>query len=151
MKKAIGMILGMAMGAQGALAGERVVSARNVVIYTEINSQSLKFSRADYSSPVVKILVPGLADETLLNHRNSREGAPCLAAYDAPNPESVIGNRTGVEKVIYNIQLKKNFTLDSNNICHLTLTENIKATIRGYVFEHGRTIALPDRVAEDCR
>src|SRR4051812_31780390 len=60
-----------------AKADLAIVSDRTTTVSTPLNALTVKCSAADYSGPMLKVLVPGLADITVLNHRNSREGAPC--------------------------------------------------------------------------
>jgi hypothetical protein len=140
-----------------------IVSSRTVEVIADINSQMVKFSKADYSMPVVKILLPALADVTLLNHRNTREGAPCLAAYEAKSPEDIIQNNPRSERVNLKIELKRwakedlesetlpDRSVKQTKICSVTLIETISGTIRGHQFTHERWAALPERHLGDCR
>src|SRR3990167_4240343 len=82
-----------------ANASSVVLSKRTVELNVDISTTKLKLSRAGYASPVVKVLVPELADVTILDHRNTGEGAPCLATYETMLPEDVIQNNPGVEKI----------------------------------------------------
>ena len=59
-----------------------LLSEKTVDLSVDISTTKLKLSRADYSSPFVKVLVPELADVTILDHRNTNEGAPCMATGD---------------------------------------------------------------------
>ncbi len=69
------MIAFLMMVGSMAQAGERVISDQVVRLPVRINSETVKLSAAGYSRPMVKVLVPGLADVTVLNHRNEGEGA----------------------------------------------------------------------------
>lgn len=129
-----------------------MLSERTVVIPAEINEMNVKLSRADYSVPVVKILVPSLADVTALNHRNTKEGAPCLATYDTKNPIDIIQGNPQSENITLTIKLEKHTTpILETGICEVTLSETIEGVIRGRKFTHERFAALPERKIEDCR
>lgn len=130
----------------------KTISSRTVDIPVDISTTKVKLSNADYSSPVVKVLVPALADETLLNHRNTSEGAPCLATYDTRDPAMVIQDNPVTEVIPMTITLSKGFSKNpSTKICEVRLIEQITAQIRGFTFTHEREAPLPDRSLEDCR
>lgn len=144
---------GLSAGAQEIENSREVVLAeRTVNLNVDISSAKLKLSRADYSSPVVKVLVPELADATILDHRNTGEGAPCMATYQALSPEEIIQNNPAVELVPMTITLKKILTPDrANGRCLVVLDERIEGKIRGFVFEHQRAIEVGARHLDDCR
>jgi hypothetical protein len=129
-----------------------VISEREVVIPAEIRAGNVKLSRADYAMPVVKILVPALADVTALDHRNLGEGAPCLAALDNLNPEDIIQANPQTENITLTIKLAKTATPHTDlSACDMMLTESIEGLIRGHRFVHERFLALPARSIDDCR
>jgi hypothetical protein len=130
----------------------RVMQKKTVILPVEVSAGSVHLSRADYSTPLVKILVPALADITLLDHRNFSEGAPCMATNDTKRVDDVIQGRPATENVPFNVTLTKIAYVDKeNNICRVTLEESLDARIRGFTFTHVRYSDLPDRVVEDCR
>lgn len=129
-----------------------VLSERDVCLSVEINSTNLKWSQADYAAPVVKVLVPELAGVTILNHRNTKEGAPCLASYEAKSPEQVIGNSPGTDKVDFHLKLSKSIVMYPDKTkCDVYLRENIDAKIRGVAFTHERSVLVGQRTADDCK
>ena len=129
-----------------------LLSEKTVDLSVDISTTKLKLSRADYSSPVVKVLVPELADVTILDHRNTNEGAPCMATYDTLVPNAVIQNNPAIEVIPMTIQLHKNLQPDPNkNLCIVSLSESIEANIRGFKFIHSRTISVGARHIDDCR
>lgn len=129
-----------------------IVSQKTVDVPITINSTLLKLSQADYSIPTVKILVPALADITVMNHRNSREGAPCLATDATKEPNDIIQNRDEVTTVPMTITLTKLLYVDSvTNKCQVVLTESVTTQIRGFAFYHDRSQAMPSRHIDDCR
>jgi hypothetical protein len=132
-------------------AAETIVSEREVTLPVDISTTKIKLSRADYSSPVVKVLIPELAAETILNHRNTSEGAPCLATYETMNPQDVIQNRPSTEFFKFKITIKKHTYVTQNNECNVSLTEEIEGNIRGFNFYHDRSISLPSREVDDCK
>jgi hypothetical protein len=153
MKKIILMMTLLAtLNAIDAHAGPVIVSEKFVNLTTDISVATVKFSHAGYSAPVVKILVPELANVTLLDHRNAGEGAPCLASYEAISPMQVIQNNPVIEKNIFKITLSRSATLDpATGACQVTLFEDIVGKIRGLTFTHSRTADLGTRDPKDCQ
>lgn len=152
MKKVlIGLVISTSLGVW-VNAAPVTLSKRVVQLNVDISTTKLKWSKADYSSPVVKVLVPELADVTLLDHRNTGEGAPCLASYEASSPEDVIQNNPAIEKVPFEVTLLKDAELDDgSSVCRVTLTELIKGHIRGFEFRHDRSLLVGNRHKDDCR
>ncbi|MGZ6488127.1 MAG: hypothetical protein ACXWQQ_16420, partial [Pseudobdellovibrio sp.] len=91
------LLLGMTM-ALTVHAEDVVISRKVVKLPVDIAEGKVKLSRAGYSMPLVKILVPELAGITLLDHRNVGEGAPCMASYDAKTPDEIIQNNPQIEE-----------------------------------------------------
>lgn len=140
---------------KAAVAAEldgKVVSDRTTDVEVDLNAKTVKCSAADYSGPMLKVLVPGLADLTLLNHRNTREGAPCIAAgrCGAVGPQDILKSGDGVESIPVRVVLKKVLSLDGE-VCHVTLVETVTTKIRGIAFFHERMQEVADRAAADCR
>ena len=90
-----------------------------------------------------------LAGKTILNHRNIGEDGPCLFTRDTSMLNDVLQNKPEVIKTNFKVTLIKD-TFKSGETCYLTLFEDIEANIRGFHFQHRRSIPLPDRVSEDC-
>jgi hypothetical protein len=137
-----------------AAENEVILSDRETTLTVEISAKNVKLSRADYAEPVVKVLVPDLAEVTILDHRNTNEGAPCLATYETKKPEDVI---QGHETTIWNhfrIQLVKRVDLipseDGKKVCQVTLIERVQSKIRGFNFVHERTKDIGQRNPDDC-
>lgn len=136
---------------QSALAKDVVLHTKTVTLPVSIGAERMRFSIADYSSPVVKVLVPELAAETLMNHRNTSEGAPCLATYRASTPSEIIQGNEAIEQVNFKIELIKHLLPDpENQICFVSLSEVVTATIRGFEFVHTEYSDLPQRHIDDC-
>ena len=138
-----------------AHAQEKTVelSKRNVVLNVDISETKVKLSRAGYGSPTLKILVPDLADVTILDHRNIGEGAPCLATYDANSPERIIQKRPAIEQVKFTVTLQKKATIipGETPTCEITLNESVEGMVRGFQFMHFRSILVGNRNVDDCR
>tara|TARA_B100000029_G_scaffold203259_2_gene201431 strand:+ start:2294 stop:2734 length:441 start_codon:yes stop_codon:yes gene_type:complete len=129
---------------------EEVISEKIVSLPVDIGKAKLKFTNLGYGQTYfVKIIVPELAEKTILNHRNVGEDGPCLFTRDTSDLNDVLQNKPEVIKTDFKITLIKS-TYKNGETCHLTLFEDIEANIRGYHFEHRRSLPLPDRVAEDC-
>ncbi len=132
-------------------AQDPIISERIVTLPVDISTAKLKFTNLGYGRTYfVKIIVPALAGETIMNHRNLGEDGPCLFTYDTDNLEDVIQGNPEVVDTEFKIILKKNLFLDSDNICKVSLTEELSANVRGFQFIHSKTSLLPDRIAEDC-
>lgn len=129
-----------------------IISKREVMLPVKINANTVKLSSAGYSRPLVKVLIPDLADVTLLNHRNFGEDAPCMSTVGAEIPEDVVKNDEKTENIKFSVILTKTVYPDSDNkTCLVSLSEDITATIRGFKFTHERSASLQKRVLEDCR
>lgn len=145
-------VLMFLLGGQLALADVKVVSERSVVLPVDVSLAKVRKTNAGYGQMyLVKILVPELASETLMNHRNEGEGAPCLATYDVSTVEELIQGKPGVERVPFQITLTKSVQLREDGSCAVSLQEDISASVRGFNFFHTRIAPLPDRVAADCQ
>lgn len=132
---------------------ERVVSDRTSEVVVVLTQQTVKCSAADYQAPMLKVLVPQLAELTILNHRNTREGAPCIAAgrcTESLNPQSILSRSEGAERVPVRVVLKKRTELDGQT-CRVTLVETVTTRISGIPFFHERLQDVAERSAEDCR
>lgn len=129
---------------------QTILSSKKVNLPVNIDESNMKLSRAGYSSDVLKVFIPALADVTILDHRNENSGAPCMSTYETDIPESVIQGRPGVENIEFEIELSK-YTYLNGEACKIHLVETITANIRGFNFSHSRDQNLPDRHKDDCR
>lgn len=131
---------------------QTVISQKEVILPVDLNSTRLKLSSGGYSSLVVKVLVPELADVTIADHRNEGEEAPCLATFEAFTVEEVIQGKPEKLEVPFTITLTKHVWADTQNrVCKVSLTENVVGKIRGFHFTHDRYLDMPDRHIDDCR
>jgi hypothetical protein len=133
------------------LGGKKtVISEKVVTLPVDISTAKLKWTNLGYGNTYfVKVILNEMAGVTILNHRNEGEDGPCLFTYDTTQLEDVVQGNPAVIKSDLKITLVKNNYVH-NNVCKSALTENIETTIRGFKFQHSKSIALPDRVAEDC-
>lgn len=133
-------------------AGGSIIRDQTTVARVDLNSRTVKCSAADYSLPLLKVLVPALAELTILNHRNTREGAPCIAAGPCGEigPQDILRRGEGVDEVPIRVVLKKVAELDGG-VCRVSLLETVTAAIRGVPFTHERRQAVAEREAADCR
>jgi hypothetical protein len=130
-----------------------VVRDQTTTVKVDLNASTVKCSAADYSAPMLKVLVPGLAGLTVLNHRNTREGAPCVAAGrcgDGLGPDAILKSGDGAEQIPVRVVLKKVVSLDGD-VCRVSLLETVTTTIRGVPFFHERQQEVAQRAAADCR
>lgn len=132
-----------------ATYADAVVSETKVVLPVDIGTTKLKFTSRGYGSFFVKVIVPELAEKTLLNHRNEGEDGPCLFTYEALNIQDVIQGNSETIDVEFTIKHERR-TWFSGEICKVSLIETINANIRGFNFMHSLVHELPDRIEADC-
>jgi len=129
----------------------KIVSEKVVTLPVDISKAKLKFTNIGYGQTYfVKIIVPELAAQTIMNHRNVGEDGPCLFTRDTSNLEDVIQNNPSSEQADFKIKLTKTGFVDKEGVCKLDLKEEVSVELRGFHFQHMRTTSLPDRIAEDC-
>ncbi|MBI4061302.1 MAG: hypothetical protein HY403_07710 [Elusimicrobia bacterium] len=135
-----------------AKAGPAIVSDRTTPVSVALNAGTVKCSAADYSAPMLKVLIPALADLTVLNHRNDGEGAPCVAAgrCSEVRPEDVLRGGEGADRINVRVVLRKETSIQGL-VCRVSLIETIETTIRGVAFRHERVQEVAERLASDCR
>ncbi|PIP89911.1 MAG: hypothetical protein COW01_00360 [Bdellovibrionales bacterium CG12_big_fil_rev_8_21_14_0_65_38_15] len=132
-----------------AQSSQNVVSQKVVTLPVDLNTTKLKFTNLGYGSFLVKVIVPELAADTLLNHRNEGEDGPCLFTYDAFRVDDVLQDNPEVVDTDFKITLTRSLFVQ-DNVCKVTLTESIEANIRGFFFQHSLSTPMPDRIIEDC-
>ncbi len=129
----------------------KIVSEKVIKLPVNIGKAKLKFTKLGYGQTYfVKIIVPELAAETILNHRNVGEEGPCLFTEDTDKIEDVLQGRPEIIQTEFKITLIKQ-AFKHGDTCSLSLIENIKTKVRGFHFEHSRNIDLPKRVTDDCQ
>lgn len=136
-----------------AQAGETIISKKTVKLAVDLSTTGIRSSNLGYGDTYfVKILVPGLAAETLLNHRNEGESAPCLATYETFKVEDVVQNNPTTELHDFEIVQKKvTYPNETNKTCAVYLIEDVSTKVRGFNFVHQRTSELPSRHIDDCQ
>jgi hypothetical protein len=150
-----GVVVGEAQSlkAPAPIGGGLIIADRTTTVSVDLNEQTVKCSAADYSAPMLKVLVPALARLTILNHRNTAEGAPCLAAgrcSEAVGPDAILKPGAGAEQIPVRVVLKKVVEVDGA-ACLVTLIETVTTKIRGTAFFHERRQEVAQRVAADCQ
>lgn len=145
-------VLQTAVRASKAKSALAIVSDRTTTVSVPLNTTTVKCSRADYAEPMVKVLIPALAELTVLNHRNTREGAPCVSAGSCleMSPNDILRGGAGVDQVKIRVVLRKETAIEGE-ICRVTLIERVTTTIRGVDFTHERAQEVAERTAADCR
>lgn len=132
---------------------EEVISRKVVHLPVDLSTAGIRLSNAGYGSThFVKILVPQLAENTIMNHRNEGESAPCVATFQTFKVEDVVQGNPEVLTVPFTIEVKRTVWFDTwRKKCEISLSEFIVANVRGFEFIHERTQALPERSEEDCK
>ena len=133
-----------------SVQAKHLVSEKTVDLPVDISTAGVRFSASGYSMYLVKVLVPGLAEETVLDHRNEGEAAPCMATWEIFSADELIQGHPGVEVVPVTIKVTRHFHVQ-DGICQGLLKEDIRTTIRGVRFSHLKTLALPSRHVDDCK
>lgn len=136
-----------------------VHSTRNLLT-VNLDEKSVICSRADYSVPMLKVLIPSLADVTLLNHQNFGAGAPCVTTGEScrsfgertsASPEDILQGKPGVEKIEVVVTATRIEAIDHvQKTCIVNLRENVETQIRGKKLFHLRESELASRSYEDC-
>ena len=151
-----------AVAAPVAETREAVVHKTTTTILVDLNDKTVVCSRADYAMPVLKVLIPGLSDITLLNHQNFRAGAPCVTTgetcarstaggFAEATPESILQGRSGTEQAEVTVTLSRIETIDhKEKTCVVTMREDVETTIRGKRLFHNREADIGSRVYTDC-
>lgn len=136
----------------GSLAQAEIISSKTVDLPVDLSTAGIRLSKAGYSMPTVKVLIPELAAVTVMNHRNEGETAPCVATYQAIEVEEVVQGLPTIETVPFTITLEKSVRIDHrNNSCAVTLVETVEGVVRGFTFSHIRQSPLPSRHIDDCK
>lgn len=136
-----------------AQANEVIIAKKTVKLAVDLSTTGIRSSNLGYGDTYfVKILVPGLAAETLLNHRNEGESAPCLATYQTFKVEDVVQNNPTTEIHEFEIVQRKVLYPDpENKSCIVILREDVATKVRGFDFIHTRTEEMPRRHIDDCQ
>ncbi len=132
-----------------AQSSQTIISEKVVTFPVDLNTTRLKFTSLGYSAPLVTVIVPELAGDTLLNHRNEGEDGPCLFTYDAFRVDDVLQDNPEVLDTQFTIKVIRSVFVH-HNVCKVTLTETVEADIRGFLFQHSLSTPMPDRIIEDC-
>lgn len=123
----------------------------------ELNEKSVLCSKADYSMPMLKVLIPGLGDITLLNHQNRGAGAPCVTTgktcgfTDGAKPDDILQGRPGTESIEVTVTETRIESIDHvAKTCTVRLLEEVETEIRGQKLSHRRQAELSQRSYLDC-
>lgn len=145
-------ILLAALTAQ-ASENEVIIAKKTVKLAVDLSTAGIRSSNLGYGDTFfVKILVPGLAAETLLNHRNEGEAAPCLATYETFKVEDVVKGNPATEIHDFEIVQKKVlYPNEADKTCAVWLVEDVSTNVRGFNFVHQRQTELPSRHIDDCQ
>lgn len=150
---------------RGIIEGEGMKLLYNVTHQLEValNENTVLCSRADYAGEFLKVLIPQLADITLLDHQNSGAGAPCLGAGTCrsrwsptgPLPSDIINPEKPTEKINITVkvfrQTYKTVDQSGKEGCEVQIVEELKSNIRGINFYHLRDKFLGERSISDCK
>lgn len=147
------MVLGFILLSMAANANT-LVSERVVTLPVDLSTAGIRLSKSGYSMPTVKVLIPELAEVTVMNHRNDGETAPCLATFDTLEVEDVVQGKPETVKVPVTVKLEKIVSAADDGgvkVCRVELMETVTASIRGFEFSHVRFSELPSRHVDDCK
>jgi hypothetical protein len=130
------------------------VHESTTVLPVVISSETVVCSQQGYTLPLLKIFIPQLAWLTTFDHRNARDGRPCIAAgecSDTLGTNDLLGAGAGVDHVPVRVQWRSDAIIDHDRQrCEARLVENVTSTIRGVEFTHHRFGSFEPRRFEDC-
>ncbi len=133
---------------------EAVVHETTTSVEVDINHDTLICSRADYSLPMLKLLVPELAGLTLLNHQNTGAGAPCVSSGECDEgnfPGDIIDPNKPTETIDIQVKAVRLENVDTDaKTCTTSLREDVTMVVRGRTFTHARWSNLGSRPFADC-
>jgi uncharacterized protein (TIGR03382 family) len=136
------------------VANETVVHDTTTNVDLTLDESTVLCSSADYGALFLKVLIPQLAQLTLLDHQNTGAGAPCVASglCEAGNePSDIIDSSDPNETVAVNVKAVRQDMVDTDaQTCDTYLIERVNVTIRGIAFTHERTAPLGSRAYSDC-
>ncbi len=159
------MILFLALFSAGVQAQSRFESKEKVVsknvarVEIELSEATVLCSAADYGARFLKILIPALADLTIMDHQNTGAGAPCVAAGMCEfmpgdggfNTTDILDGSAPNETVDIEVTLTRVFNLDhEKKTCQVSLRENVLTEVRGIEFTHVRFATIGERAFSDC-
>jgi hypothetical protein len=150
----IALLLFASTAAAEVTTHETVVHKKTKSVDLKLDANTVLCSAADYGALHLKVLIPALANLTLLDHQNLGAGAPCVAAGPcAPGnmPSDILDPKTPVEKVSLTVREVRIDNADSvAQTCTTSLREEVAVTIRGKAFKHTRFSELGERPFSDC-
>jgi len=147
--------------AQDFERNEVVLHEKHQTLTVALNPSTVICSRADYSMPMLKVLLPGLEDITLLDHQNRGAGAPCVttgeicqfnpANNNFAKPDDILQGRNGDELIAVDVKVSRIEMIDhANKVCTVQMRETVDTEIRGKKLTHERVADLGDRPYTDC-
>jgi hypothetical protein len=135
---------------------EVIVHQSITPVEVDLNESTVLCSHADYSAAYLKVLIPKLAELTLLNHQNAGAGAPCVAAgkckpFGNAEPADILDPYLPIELVPVTVTVLRGQSVDHvKKTCTISLIERVNTTIRGVPFTHQRAASLGTRPYTDC-
>lgn len=128
---------------------EILISDRTVQLNLQLNDQTVRCLKGDYSAVSLKISVPELKKHTVFSQTTAGEVEPCINAGSCRQfigtkrersglePGQIIDPNKPEELVDVNIKLSKSLYIDHvAKSCTITLREDITAQVRGLEFFH---------------
>ena len=157
------VLISTSVQAQSRFESKEKTISKNVaqveIELNELNEQTVLCSAADYGARFLKVLIPALADLTVMDHQNTGAGAPCVAAGMCEftpgdggfSTTDILDGSAPVAKVDIEVTLTRVFSLDhEKKTCHVSLRENVLTEIRGIEFTHIRHASIGERAFGDC-
>jgi len=138
---------------------EKLITKNVAQVEIELTEQTVLCSAADYGASFLKILIPELADLTVMDHQNTGAGAPCVAAGMCElfpgsggfNTTDILDGSGSTELVEIEVSLTRFFNLDhEKKTCQVSLWENVLTEVRGIEFTHVRFANIGERPFGDC-
>ena len=141
--------------ASGMEERERVIQDTVFPLEVALNAETVLCASADYSDSFLKIVIPGVANVTLFDHRNASVGAPCIAAgpcTEEHNPQTLLQHSDAPQdEIALRVLLTGIYAIDHDQqTCTVLLKEELFTTIRDVPFYHERQGMVSERAYADC-
>ncbi len=140
--------------ATGQALGETVLQDATTPMTIVLDESTVRCSAADYSATFLKVLIPQIAEVTLLDHTNAGAPAPCIAAgpcTETMSPASIVDPQRATEAIELRVLRTEVTAVDHDQrTCHVSLREELFTTIRGVAFYHLRNGLDREPAYADC-
>jgi len=143
----------------------RVIKDETHATYVELDTTTVRCSAIGYGMEELKVSLPSLKWNAILDHSNRDGLGPCITAgtkfcskiFDNDTgtwsslgiPDVLIDPETPTESINVRVVLNEDFRIE-DDICFRSLRENVTTVIRGVDFTHVRSARIGQLPAKEC-